>query len=136
MVETIGGDRPLRVCDLCGGVDDHPRHVVAGAVRDAFPRVADDIVEKVLVNAPDEHRGRLLRELLDTASSDRHLDCCRAAGCPDGSCGLVTADAEGLTGRQLLDHLSENADAIAGRVNAEYQRRFDAAIQSELLGGN
>src|SRR5437016_1991231 len=105
MAENIGEGRPLRVCDLCGGVDDHPRHVVAGAIRDTFPRVSDDIVDRVLANAPDEHKGRLLRDLLDTASSDRHLDCCREAGCPDGSCGVVTAGAEHLTGADLLDHL-------------------------------
>jgi len=26
---NIGGDRPIRPCDLCGLEDDHPRHMVA-----------------------------------------------------------------------------------------------------------
>lgn len=105
----IGDGRPLRVCDLCGGVDDHPRHVIAGAMPDVFPRVADDIVDKVLAAAPDEHKGQLLRDLLDTSSSDRHLDCCRDAGCPDSTCNQVTASAEHLRGSELLNHLQANA---------------------------
>lgn len=132
----IGDGRPLRVCDICGGVDDHPRHIIAGAVRDTFPRVADHVVDQVLANAPEEWRGRLLRDLLDTGSSDRHLDCCRDAGCPDGSCDLVTQGAEQLRGGELLDHLSANAEDIQARFQAEYERRVDAAIQANLLGGS
>lgn len=116
-MENIGDGRPLRVCDLCGGVDDHPRHVIAGAIRDVFPRVADEVVDRVLVNAPEAERGRLLRDLLDTASSDRHLDCCREAGCPDGSCGLVTAGAEQLRGPDLLNHLMSAAQERIDLVN-------------------
>jgi hypothetical protein len=134
--DDIGDGRPLRVCDLCGGVDDHPRHVIAGATRNVFPRVPDEVVEQVMVNAPAEHRGRLVRDLLDTASSDRHLDCCRAAGCPDGSCDVVTRGAEGLTGADLLDHLVVNAEDIQARADAERQRQLDDAIRTELLGEN
>jgi hypothetical protein len=132
---NIGDGRPLRVCDLCGGVDDHPRHVIAGQYVGVFTP-PDDVLDKVMTSAPEAQRGELVRALLDTTSSDRHLDCCRDAGCPDGSCNLVTEGAEGLTGAQLLDHLTENADEIAARVHDEYQRRFDAAIRTELLGGN
>lgn len=128
----------LRVCDLCGGVDPDPRHVIAGAVRDAFPRVADNIVDKVLAAAPDAHKGRLLRELLDTAASDRHLQCCRDAGCPNGTCDLVLQDVDDeVIGDELRAHLTENSDAIADRVNGDRQRRLeDEAIRTELLGGN
>lgn len=107
----IGEGRPLRVCDLCGGVDDHPRHVIAGPSLEVFPRVSDDIVDKVLASAPEADRGRLLRELLDTGSSDRHLDCCRDAGCPTDDCNQTTADAEHLRGAELLDHLMARAAA-------------------------
>lgn len=134
--ENIGDDRPLRVCDLCGGVDDHPRHVIAGAVRDTFPRVSDDVVDRVMANAPAEHRGRLVRDLLDTGSSDRHLDCCRDTGCPDGSCDLVTEGAEGLTGAGLLDHLQVNAEGIQARVEADFMRRFDVRVNTELEGND
>jgi hypothetical protein len=104
--KNIGGDRPLRVCDLCGGVDDHPRHVVAGNIRGAFAP-SDDALEKVMTAASEEHRNELVRALMDTTSSDRHLDCCRDAGCPDGSCGVMTEGAEGKTGKAMLDHLVE-----------------------------
>lgn len=104
----IGEGRPLRVCDLCGGVDDHPRHVIAGPDRDRFPRVPDKIVDQVLANAPAADRGRLLRDLMDSGSSDRHMDCCRAHGCPDGSCDQLTAGAEDLRGAELLQHLVAN----------------------------
>jgi hypothetical protein len=105
----IGGGRPLRVCDLCGGVDDHPRHVIAGQVDGAF-RPSDGALDNVLASAPEDQRAELVRALLDTTSSDRHLDCCREAGCPDGSCDFVTAGAEGKTGADLLDHLIAYAE--------------------------
>lgn len=103
----IGGDRPLRVCDLCGQVDDHPRHVLAGGT--AFPKPSDAILDKVLAGAPSGQRGRLVNELLDTNASDRHMDCCRTAGCPDGTCNTQTAGAEGLRGGELLGHLMGKA---------------------------
>lgn len=105
---NIGDGRALRVCDLCGGVDDHPRHVIAGTpgrqnITIAAP--SDDILTKVMTAAPEAERGRLVRELMDTSSTDRHMDCCRDAGCPDGSCNTQTAGAEDLRGAALLDHL-------------------------------
>lgn len=99
---NIGGGRPLRVCDLCGGVDDHPRHVITGQEMD---QPSKDIVDRVLANAPETERTRLVMELLDTSASDRHMDCCRAAGCPDGTCNTQTSGAEQLHGADLLEHL-------------------------------
>ena len=128
----IGGGRPLRVCDLCGAVDDHPRHVMAGEADGTF-RPSDGALDRVLAEAPDEQRGELVRALLDTTSSDRHLDCCREAGCPNGSCDLVTEGAEDKTGADLLDHLVESAEAIQARVIAERERQLAAA---GLLGGS
>lgn len=107
----IGDGRPLRVCDLCGQVDDHPRHVIAGNVGGAFAP-SDGALDNVLAEAPEDQRRELVRALLDTTSSDRHLDCCRDAGCPDGSCDRVTEGAEGLTGADLLDHLVEYAQTV------------------------
>lgn len=106
MTTNIGGGRPLRVCDLCGGVDDHPRHVITNRETD---QPSKDIVEQVLANAPEAERTRLVMELLDTSASDRHMDCCRAAGCPDGTCGVQTAGAEELRGGELLAYLMEGA---------------------------
>lgn len=110
----IGGGRVLRVCDLCGGVDDHPRHVIAGTVADAFPKPSDDILQKVIEAAPPAERGRLIGELVDTTASDRHLDCCAAAGCPTGTCGPQVADAPGV-GAAMLEHLTTIEDRFGDR---------------------
>jgi hypothetical protein len=109
MAKNIGGGRALRVCDLCGGVDDHPRHVLAGGDPDTFPRPTPEMVRLVLEAAPADEADRLLGDLLDTGTSDRHMDCCRTAGCPDGSCNTVTAGAEDLRGADLLNHLTKEA---------------------------
>jgi hypothetical protein len=114
MAANIGGGRALRVCDLCGGVDDHPRHVIAGTAEDAFARPSDEIVNKVLDAAPAGDRARLVRDLTDTTSSDRHLDCCAAAGCPTGTCGPQVGDAPGI-GKKMLDHLMSIEDRFADR---------------------
>lgn len=109
---NIGQGRPLRVCDLCGGVDDHPRHVItASTPGDHFERPSDDTLARVIDAAPAEHRARLISELLDTGSTDRHLDCCAAAGCPlpDGDpnrCDARLDGARGATGKRLLAHLT------------------------------
>ncbi len=105
----IGGDRAVRVCDACGGVDDHPRHVIAGPP-DAYPAPDDDTVAKVMANArklnlDDIVAARLLRDLLSTAAVDLHMDCCRARGCPTGACDTQTAGAEDARGAKLLKHL-------------------------------
>jgi hypothetical protein len=56
--------------------------------------------------APPESVSRLLGDLYDTSSSDRHMDCCRAAGCPDGSCDRLTGALADLRGSKLLEHLT------------------------------
>lgn len=105
---NIGGGRALRVCDLCGLVDDHPRHVIAGSPGvDIFEPPSQDVIAKVLESAPKDQQAALLQSLLDTTSSDRHMDCCREAGCPDGSCAEVTKGAEDKRGKALLTHLTK-----------------------------
>lgn len=109
---NIGGGRPLRVCDLCGGVDDHPRDVIIGTDRkgenpwsDVVDAPTDETIAKVVAAAPPGHAARLVRELMDTTSSDRHLDCCAAAGC--ANCAARIAGADGKTGADLLAHLEK-----------------------------
>lgn len=100
--------RILRVCDICGGVDDHPRHVLAGGIPGAvYDPPSEKIISLVMKNSPPDQLARLLRDLTDLSSADRHMDCCRTFGCPDGSCGLVTAGAENLRGDELLAHLTK-----------------------------
>lgn len=101
----IGGGRALRVCDLCGGVDDHPRHVISGGGGEFAPPT-DDMIAKVVALEPETDRPRLLRDLLDSSSQYRHMDCCRQDGCPTGACDQSLAGTAGLTGAALLEHLS------------------------------
>lgn len=74
----------LRVCDLCGGVDASPRHVIANTAGgvDIVPPPTDEIIAAVVDAAPDDQRARLLRDVMDTTASDRHIECCAQAGCP------------------------------------------------------
>jgi hypothetical protein len=116
MAANIGEGRVLRVCDLCGGVDDHPRHVIAGTEERAFPKPSDEILQKVIAAAPTDDVARLVGDLVDTTSSDRHLDCCASAGCPTGTCAPQVAGAPGA-GRKMLDHLVNQADPFADRAD-------------------
>lgn len=110
--KNIGDGRLLRVCDLCGGVDDHPRHVVVGAGGSAdavIPAPSEETIEAFLRTVSKADRARLLRDLMDVSVSDRHMDCCREASCPDGSCDVQTAGAEDQRGADLLAHLTREA---------------------------
>lgn len=55
----------LRACDVCGQVDAGPRHITAAVSGENL--------------APD---------------TCRHFRCCARAGCPDGSCDVIMAEAE------------------------------------------
>lgn len=106
---TLIGNRPLRVCDACGQVDDHPRHVISGEAN-AYPPPDRAILDVVLETAPREHRARLVAELMDQSSLDLHLDCCRERGCPlpagdPHNCANRTQGAETKRGKALLAHL-------------------------------
>ena len=51
------------------------------------------------------------RHVIGTADGGtlmRHMDCCREAGCPDGTCDEVTAGAEDLRGDELVQHLTRS----------------------------
>lgn len=112
----IGQGRILRVCDLCGGVDDHPKHVVAGGRPDLFPAPTPEVIRAVLANAPTDEADRLLAELIDTSASDRHLDCCAAAGCPENTCGPQVQGVK-ATGKAMVAHLMSQPDPFADRPN-------------------
>ncbi|HUR08571.1 MAG TPA: hypothetical protein VM347_38945 [Nonomuraea sp.] len=109
---------PFRVCDLCGGVDDHPRHVIAGVIDDEHA-VNADLRDAVAANLTTLLEAgtvdmatvlRVSRDFEDTTSSDRHKDCCAAAGCPTGTCGQQIEGAEGKTGASLRKHIMANVE--------------------------
>lgn len=96
--------RPLRICEVCGGVDDHPRHVYGVAEGDGVtdPEVAALAISNV--KSPGDLPA-IIAQVQDTSTIMRHMDCCREAGCPDGTCHIVTAGAESLRGAKLLAHI-------------------------------
>lgn len=119
---NIGEGRVLKVCDLCGGVDDHPRHIgghAGGGVANVVAAPSDEMVNKVLDVAPAEDRARLLRDLNSTAVTEHHYDCGRDAGCE--FCSTFAAGAKG-TGKAMLDYIkSADVGGDPGIVKAEAQ---------------
>jgi hypothetical protein len=105
--ENIGGGRPLRVCEVCGGYDDHPRHTVVsaeGEVGVPSPEVVDLMVQ-------NGASGQAITDAMDPTTQIRHLDCCEQVGCPDGTCVTqLEGVPEGTTGAELLVILMEKAE--------------------------
>ena len=98
-------DRPLRSCDECGQIDDHPRHVfLAGPNEVPVNQAAVDAVGAA--DLPLADAVRIHNELTDTTILQRHMDCCRAAGCPDGSCNQMPAEQHDLRGHKLVEAIT------------------------------
>jgi hypothetical protein len=100
--------RPLRHCDVCAGVDDHPRHVIGAAAGEG--RTSDEVADRVLASIPPGGDvAGVVRGLRDDITIYRHMDCCRAVGCPadrpEDSCAVRTAGAEDKRGSALVRHL-------------------------------
>jgi hypothetical protein len=96
--------RPFRMCDSCGGVDDHPRHVHSASTGD-LP-VSDEIAEKALQNAGKEHYREILSQVRDDSQFQKHVDCCAKDGCPTGSCNQFLAESKGAKGADLVKFLT------------------------------
>lgn len=58
-----------------------------------------------LCQQADDHPKHLV--INEDANIGRHMDCCAAAGCPDGNCDVVTAEADGATGKKMLSHVTQ-----------------------------
>jgi hypothetical protein len=104
--------RPKRVCDVCGGFDDHPRHVI-GHTADAAPAVDQAVVKALAahVDFATDEGAAAIADLMDTTLQLRHMDCCAAAGCPDGTCAEIHRRAPApagspLRGDDLLEFLT------------------------------
>jgi hypothetical protein len=96
-------ERPLRFCDLCGGLDDHPRHVkqLPPEATDGSPDAAVIAGIKNANEAPMEAVRQLYAENLQV----RHMDCCAAAGCE--TCEATEADYGERRGQELIAYLEE-----------------------------
>jgi hypothetical protein len=122
----MADDRPVRGCEVCGGVDDHPRHVV-GVAEGGVP--SDEIVDKIIANGAS---AASIRMVMDPSTVVRHMDCCAGVGCPDGSCNTIHAIAPGdetLRGEALLAHLQ--TDAVSRVGQDIHARRLDEAAVVE-----
>lgn len=99
----MADERPVRMCDSCGGVDDHPRHVYT-----VFPgegETSPEIAATAMSNA-GEHGAEVMAQIMDTGVVMKHMDCCREDGCPENICDMVTLGAEDLRGADLLNHIT------------------------------
>lgn len=68
--------------------------------------------------ADDHPRHRLAAD--DYAS--RHLDCCRDAGCPDGSCDVILGNKNPGPGEKMLKHvLSYDREELQRRIEKHQQ---------------
>lgn len=95
----------MRICDVCGQIDDHPR-VLHMFGPDGAPSLRSDLMRSVATHdgLSDEERQAAIDELADPRSAFRHHDCCVSSGCPEGTCGpaLEAVGGRGKTGKDLL----------------------------------
>jgi hypothetical protein len=101
---------PTRMCDSCGQVDDHPRHVWHHGNGDGKSDVEVGVKALAAAGKDQVAYEMVLRHLKDDYTFMKHMDCCRAEGCPDGSCNEVTKGAETKTGDALRRHIKKGSN--------------------------
>lgn len=70
----------MRICDICGVIDDGPRHVIGHAPGEV-PVDAAMVSHVQTADLPEHVRAAALEALNDSTLQIRHLTCCAAAGC-------------------------------------------------------
>lgn len=121
---------PLRICDACGVVDDYPRHQ-----HDAGPQTAPlhaANVRKVAqaTDLTDTQKDSILAGILDHTTVQLHHVCCRAQGCPDGTCDLIPAtitDVAEVTSHIESGALTADHEALVAQQEAVAQAELAAA---------
>lgn len=93
-------DRVKRLCDVCGGYDDAPRHVRA-VDEGGVPS------QEFIDSLPDGVSARAIAEVLDPTSVVRHMDCCAENGC--GTCSDVVVASGGAKDGALVEYLTSEA---------------------------
>lgn len=99
--------RLKRLCDVCGKLDDEPRHVTSVA-----PNTVGTVPDNAFLDAlPDGIPARAIAELMDASTLVRHIQCCADNGC--ASCRDVLAATSGDISAGTLqsgvvDHLSDS----------------------------
>src|ERR1044072_8354764 len=119
---ALPDDRRWRVCDICGKIDQSPRHRIAYAPGDAPPADQALIAAVFDSDLSSEIKAAAVQELTDTSIRSAHMDCCRDAGCFDGSCDEIhrSYDGEDKKDAELLDYLESGAvDSIGEQLNEQ-----------------
>lgn len=98
---TTEAARPLRICQACGGLDDHPRHVIDGVPNNGAAS------KEFLAGLPAGMPATAIAELLTANVISRHIDCCAAAGCP--VCIETEKVTKGHRGQKLIDTIASGA---------------------------
>ncbi len=73
----MADERPMQACDVCGGVDDHPRHTILYGQGQA-PAPSGDALRSAIQNGAGNWS---IADLLSRDRTVRHLDCCASQGC-------------------------------------------------------
>src|SRR5207245_2708194 len=102
-------ERPLRFCDVCGGLDDHPRHVIA-----VPPGTPEAIPSQEFLSGLGDAPASATALLLHPQSLMRHHDCCAAQGCE--VCQATEAVHGGARGDALWASIESGA---ADNVNTD-----------------
>lgn len=97
--------RPIRMCESCGGVDDHPRHVHGTADGDSPTSVeAATLAGEYAFSLGDPEVARtVMAQIQNTSTQVKHLDCCARDGCPDTSCVVIHELAPGSSVNQAFE---------------------------------
>lgn len=97
-------ERPLRFCDVCGELDDHPRHVVTLRPDSTDGRPDDLFLAGIRMgDAPITAVEQLTRGNVQV----RHLNCCADQGCV--VCQATEKVTKGARGQKLIDTIANGA---------------------------
>jgi hypothetical protein len=70
----------LRICDVCGVIDDLPRHVHGTFGLEINQAHISAVLDRS--DLASDERARIIAEISDTTLQQRHFTCCAETGCP------------------------------------------------------
>lgn len=90
--------RLVQGCDVCGQVDDHPRHTKFYPVGEGDASASLQALQKAM---DSNISPEALRDMADAGRAVRHFDCCASQGCQVCAKTLHTV-GEDLRGPDLI----------------------------------
>lgn len=122
-VPRRGDGQVLRGCDVCGGVDYHPKHVhTPNPDEPANPTQATMtaiIAAAGKAGATPDQLTWLTFDQMDPTNVVRHWDCCRDAGCPGGVCAENLARLGDVRHEALVQAAHGEYEALTGAEGAK-----------------